>query len=192
MQKLKYILVSVLLLTFTGSSFLGEIPTQSTHPKLEARQLDQRAKILSNYFAIFNSPLQFQSQDFIDAADTYNLDWKLVPAISGVESTFGKASYGYNAWGWGIYGNQALGFTSWKDGIYTVSEGLKKGYIDQGLTNPILMNRAYATSPSWGWKVNFFMNDLEKFAAKNRVGVTKVTNPLTKTAAASALLAFKW
>lgn len=147
-----------------GSTFSGKVSDTPNTPKLESREFDPRAKILSDYFASYNSPLQYQAQDFVDAADKYALDWKLVPAISGVESTFGKAAYDYNAWGWGIYGNQALGFKSWKDGIYTVSEGLRQNYFDRGLTNPYSINRVYAASPSWGWKVNFFINDLDQFA----------------------------
>ena len=122
---------------------------------------DRRAEILQAYLARYNSPLQAHAADFIEAADTYNMDWKLVPAIAGVESTFGKhIPGGYNGWGWGVYGNQALGFKSWRHGIFTVAEGLKKNYIDKGLTTPIAMNRIYASSPTWGTKVNYFLNDI--------------------------------
>lgn len=162
-------LIAFLLLTLTGSSFGTKTTVQPNQPKLESRQFDQRAQVLSDYFASYNSPLQYQAQDFVDAADKYNLDWKLVPAISGVESTFGKSAYGYNAWGWGIYGNEALGFNSWKDGIYAVSEGLRQNYFDRGLSDPYAINRVYAASPSWGWKVNFFLNDLDRFATLHHV-----------------------
>lgn len=137
-----------------------------------AKQADPRVLVLRKYFAKFNSPLADHAQDFIDAADTYGLDWKLVPAISGVESTFGKAiPGGYNGWGWGVYGNQALGFTSWRDGIFTVSKGLKEDYIARGLTNPYSMNSRYAASPTWGSRVDFFMKDLNSFAIANGVNV---------------------
>lgn len=166
MKYIKYILVAIFLLALTGTNFYDQNHNIPPLHKVEAREFDPRAKILSDYFDSYNSPLQYQAQDFVDAADKYSLDWKLVPAISGVESTFGKASYGFNAWGWGVYGDQALNFRSWKDGIYTVTEGLKQNYVDKGLTDPYKMNRAYAASPSWGWKVNFFMKDLENFASR--------------------------
>jgi hypothetical protein len=140
---------------------------------VNAKKLDDRAKILADYLAIRNSPLQYHAQDFIDAADTFKMDWKLVPAIAGVESTFGKHIPGghgpyisYNAWGWGVYGDKSLGFKSWRDGIFTVAGGLKTRYIDRGLTEPLSMNRVYAASPTWGVKVNFFLNDLNKFIEK--------------------------
>lgn len=190
MKYIKYILISVLLLTLTGSNLVGQVPAEPTHSKLESRELDPRAKVLSQYFASHNSPFEYQAQDFIDASDKFGLDWKLVPAIAGVESTFGKAAFGYNAWGWGIYGDNALNFKSWRTGIYTVSKGLKTGYIDRGLTNPYKMNKVYAASPSWGFKVNFFMNDMDRFASQDGMASIKATNPLIKTAAASARLAY--
>lgn len=133
--------------------------------KISARKLDKEAKIISEYLAQFNSPLQYHAQDFVDAAKTYDLDWKLVVSIAGVESTFGKAiPGGFNGWGWGVYGDQALYFNSWKEGIYTVSRGLKEDYVSRGLFDPFAMNKRYAASPFWGGKVSFFMQDLERFA----------------------------
>lgn len=133
--------------------------------QVEAKQLDKEAKILADYFALHNSPLEAHAQDFIDAAKMYNLDWRLVASIAGVESTFGKfIPGGYNGWGWGVYGTQAIYFESWKDGIYTVSKGLRENYMDKGYVEPYSMNRIYAASPTWGSRVTFFMNEIEKFS----------------------------
>lgn len=139
----------------------------STLTEVSYRKLDERAKILSYYLASYNSPLQYHAQDFIDAANEYGLDWKLVVSIAGVESTFGKKiPGGFNGWGWGVYGSQAIYFSSWREGIFTVNKGLKEDYISRGLTDPYSMNRRYAASPTWGRKVAYFMKDLEKFATK--------------------------
>lgn len=132
---------------------------------VEGRELDKRAKVLAAYLASHNSPMQYHAQDFIDAADKYALDWKMLPAIAGVESTFGKfIPGGYNAYGWGVYGTNRIYFASWTDGIFTVAKGLRENYFNRGLTNPYAINRAYAASPHWGRHVTFFMNDLEKYA----------------------------
>lgn len=149
--------------------------TSENHPKtasIETKRIDPRAEILRDYLAQYNSPLQNHAQDFVEVADKNNMDWRLVPSIAGVESTFGKHTPGgdgfytpsYNGWGWGVYGNQALYFESWRDGIETVSFGLKKNYIDKGLDDPYKMNRVYAASPTWGTKVSYFLNDLDEFA----------------------------
>ena len=156
---------------------------------IESKELDGRAKVLADYFAQHNSPLQYHAQDFIDAADTYQVDWKLVPSIAGVESTFGKfIPGGYNAWGWGVYGDQALGFNSWRDGIFTVTGGLKQNYIDKGLTDPYSMNRIYAASPYWGSKVSFFLRQLSNYASAHQLAQASVADFNTKVAADSAQL----
>lgn len=188
MLKVKILFISILLLFLSSSSLEERIPQAPSIQKVEAKQMDERAQILAEYLASYNSPLENQAQNFVDAADQYGVDWKLVPAISGVESTFGKRSYGFNAWGWGIYGYQALGFRTWRDGIYTVTEGLKTNYIDRGLTEPYAMNRAYAASPTWGWRVSYFMDDLEQFAQKKQPS-SKPANNFAKTAVSSAQLA---
>lgn len=132
---------------------------------INSETLDSRAYILKNYFAKYNSPLQDNAQDFVNAADLYEVDWRLVAAISGVESTFGKFTPGgFNCWGWGVYGDQALGFESYKDGIYTVTKGLREGYLDKGLYDPYAMNRIYASSPHWGGKVSYFLADIDKYS----------------------------
>ncbi len=168
-MKTKRIILLSLIFLFLTSPAQGQINLEQKTPSFESRQLDQRAQILSNYFAKYNSPLQYHAQDFIDAADTYDVDWKLVPAIAGVESTFGKfIPGGYNAYGWAIYTSDSrFGFKSWRDGIFTVTGGLKEDYINKGLTDPYAMNRKYAASYSWGRKVDYFMKDLEKFAQKS-------------------------
>ena len=133
--------------------------------EITSKKLDKEAQILQKYLAKCSSPMQDHAQDFIDAAKLYNLDWKMLPAIAGVESTFGKhIPGGYNAYGWGVYGTNVIYFTSWTDGIFTVAKGLREGYLNKGLMEPYAINKVYAASPTWGKNVTYFMNDLEKFA----------------------------
>lgn len=163
--------------------------------EVQARKLDPEAKILADYLASYGSPLQYHAQDFADAAKQHGVDWKLVPAIAGVESTFGKFIPGghdprftsYNAWGWGVYGNQAIYFSSWREAIFTITRGLKENYINRGLTNPYAMNRIYAASPVWGSKVSYFLGDIESFAKDYPTQEQPTfSNELIKTAGSSA------
>lgn len=184
-----FVLAITISLLFIQPNFAEDKNVQMQTSVAEAKELDPRALILKDYLAKYNSPLENQAQDFIDAADFNNIDWKLVPAIAGVESTFGKfIPGGFNGWGWGVYGNQALYFNSWRDGIFIVSKGLKENYINKGLKNPYEMNRAYATSPTWGRKVSYFLKDIEKFSKKYEA----LKIPEQKTAESSAKLAFKF
>src|SRR5260221_11232276 len=55
------------------------------------QQQDHRIEILKKYLEHMESPLALYAQDFVVQADAYNLPWNLVAAISGTESTLGKA-----------------------------------------------------------------------------------------------------
>ncbi|MBI2022614.1 glucosaminidase domain-containing protein [Candidatus Daviesbacteria bacterium] len=194
----KYFFIFLILIIFT-SPFSGVSAKDQFQPeqemKIQIKKLDKRAYILKKYLAQFNSPLEDHAQDFVEAADLYQIDWKLVPAIAGVESTFGKfIPGGYNGWGWGVYGDQALQFKSWRDGIFTVSKGLKENYIDKGLTDPYAINRKYAASPHWGWKVSYFINDIEEFTRKNTLEADLLLSPVfeEKKAISSAKLALEY
>src|SRR3990167_11101427 len=163
-KKITSSILAFLLITSVAYADKAEAANENdTTEQIAARQLSREAQILASYLAKFNSPLQYHAQDFIDAAKTYELDWRLVPAIAGVESTFGKfIPGGYNAWGWGVYGTNAIYFKSWREAIFTISQGLREGYLDKGLTDPYSMNRIYAASKTWGGKVTFFMGDINK------------------------------
>ncbi|OGG11407.1 hypothetical protein A2Z00_00565 [Candidatus Gottesmanbacteria bacterium RBG_13_45_10] len=130
-------------------------------------EIDMRPELLRAFLHAHNSPLEQQAKTFISEADKNNLDWKLVAAIAGVESTFGKhiPSGSYNAWGWGIPTGAQYGiaFASWKDGIASVSEGLKKNYIDKGAQSIEEIGYIYAASPAWPAHVRFFIDKIESF-----------------------------
>jgi hypothetical protein len=50
--------------------------------------------MLRRYFTQKGSPLSPYTDAFLSAADRYGLDWRLLPAISGIETSFGKAGVG--------------------------------------------------------------------------------------------------
>lgn len=129
---------------------------------------DTRVKTLKAYLAAHKSPLTEFASYFISEADRLSLDWRLVASIAGTESTFGKfvPKDSYNAWGWGIFTGKSDGihFTSWADGIRTVSEGLKYRYVDKGATSVEQMGKIYAASPVWASHVRYFMNKIDTFS----------------------------
>ena len=122
---------------------------------------DERVVLLKKYLESKNSPLSVNSKDFINYDDKYDLDWKFVPAITGVESSFGKhiPQNSYNAYGWAIGKYQ---FTSWEESIEVVSRALRTKYIDRGATTVEAIGRIYAPpSTTWSYKVHYFMNQIE-------------------------------
>ncbi len=131
---------------------------------------DNRANILKKFLQSYNSPLADNAQTFIEQADIYELDWRLVASISGVESTFGKQipNNSYNAWGWGIYGDNVIYFSSFDEAIKIISKGLKENYIDKwGAQDVYQIGKFYAASPTWAQRVDYFMGKIEEFRVKN-------------------------
>ncbi len=140
------------------------------NPSLTQVGIDCRVRILASYLKQNDSPLVPFAADFVQMADRYNLDWKLVAAISGVESTFGKEipANSYNAWGWGVYGDNVVRFKSWDDGITTISQGLREKYMDElGGKDIYQIGAMYASSNAWPFHVEYYMNDIENFALRD-------------------------
>lgn len=132
---------------------------------LASRAADTRVATLQKYLASQDSPLTPYAADFVQQADLYNIDWKLLVAISGVESTFGKAVPCTNAWGFGIYGDQTLCFNTYDDAIRTISKALRTQYMNQwGATDVYSIGHLYAASPTWADRVTYFMNQIQAFA----------------------------
>lgn len=132
-----------------------------TSRAFEDESFDFRVYVLRDYLESHNSPLSEYSEEFIEYADKNQLDYRLVPAISGVESTFGKRipKNSYNAYGWA---NGEYAFKSWEDSIEHVSGTLRTKYIDKGAVSIWAISRRYAPpSRTWGFKVKYFMNKID-------------------------------
>lgn len=124
---------------------------------LEEILRNERIENIREYLSKRNSPLAQYANEFVDAANHFNIDYRLVAAISIIESGGGKHNFKpYNAWGWGKYG-----FENWTDGIWSVSEGLSK-YYDKGLDTPSKISKSYCppTASVWASKVNYVMNQI--------------------------------
>lgn len=120
-----------------------------------------RVERLTRFLEKYNSPMVSQAETYIEVADTYGLDWKFLPAISGVESGFGAVLLGgsYNPFGWGggyIY------FDSWEDGIETVGSQLAERF-PEGTRTPEAIGPTYCPPNTAYWiaGVNQFMSELE-------------------------------
>ncbi|MFI5240846.1 MAG: hypothetical protein ACHQUA_00230 [Microgenomates group bacterium] len=160
---LTYIFLTIALFTFGARDAYAEMNTADASASLvvTSKPFDYRVYRLKNYLNSHNSPLAEYSEEFIQYADTYDIDWRMVPAISGVESTFGKRipQNSYNAYGWA---NGEYRFTSWEDSIDHVSMTLKTKYIDKGAPSIAKIARRYAPpSTTWGTKVKFFMKKID-------------------------------
>jgi hypothetical protein len=101
---------------------------QAVHSK-ECRADDPRLAILQRFFHSINSPLEKLASVFISEADDHELDWRLLPGLSFVESTSGRAARGNNVFGWNN-GNRV--FRSVAEGIHVVAESLANSPMYRG------------------------------------------------------------
>lgn len=134
--------------------------------------MDERTLLLRGYLQAKNSPLASYSAQMVMTADKYQFDWRLLPAIAGQESSFGRKipwdkegqKPSYNAWGWGIYWDQVLLFSSWEEGIEKVGAGLRDGYFDKNLTTieEIMHYFTPRSDGSWARGVSSIMEQIEK------------------------------
>lgn len=120
----------------------------------------------------YNSPLLYETDSFIQACVTYNIDCYLLPAISGVESTFGKflLPESFNPFGWG---GGYIVFNSWSDGFNQVAKGLRENYFDKNLTTIQQIAKIYAPpSTTWANKVEYFMKQF--YEAENSIDFSAI------------------
>ena len=160
-----YIFAAILLFVISGKSVYAQelVAGESGTIKTDAQNngFDFRVSNLRNFLSEYNSPLVPYAEDFVAYADEYGIDYRLVPAITGVESTFGKQiPYdSYNAYGWagGDYR-----FNSWPESIGTVSATLKTQYIDKGASSIPQIARRYAPpSTTWSGHVQYFVSKID-------------------------------
>ncbi len=162
-----------LLFISKGESYAAQLAfASSASLKSEVAKLpfDNRVEVLESFLAEYDSPLAPFASDFIKYADRYSLDWRLVASIAGLESTFGKniPYNSYNGWGWGVYGDNVIRFSSWSEGIETISKGLREGYLkDREYSDPYFIGPTYAASPTWAQRVTFFMVKMEEYRLRN-------------------------
>jgi hypothetical protein len=117
----------------------------------------QKVENVKKYLAGRNAPLAEYAEEFVKAADHYGIDYRIIAAISVIESGGGKHTFkAYNAWGWG-----KSPFENWTDGIWSVSAGISR-YYSRGLTRPELIAPYYCppNAVKWAQNVNYVMNQI--------------------------------
>lgn len=84
---------------------LVSLPSIVTHHRVERSpaeeyRMDPRLEALRTFFTEMHCPAIAVSEVFLQVADAYGLDWRLLPSISVIESTGGKAARNNNLFGW--------------------------------------------------------------------------------------------
>ena len=94
-------------------------------------EADSRCLALRNFFLRYESPLEKVAQIFVRVADEHRLDWRLLPAISMVETSGGKHGKSNNVFGWNSGKTQ---FASVEAGILYLGSRFGKSRIYAGRT----------------------------------------------------------
>ena len=126
---------------------------QPAKPKLAEYRPDPRLAPLKAFFAQANCPAAELSGIFLEAADANDLDWRLLPSISFVESTGGKSARGNNLFGWD---SGRAEFSSAAESIHSVAYSLGNSglYRDKDVDGIL---QTYNPSPEYGRKVKGVM-----------------------------------
>jgi hypothetical protein len=96
---------------------------QQYHPSTEVKDTDPRLSQLEKFFGDRDCPLRTAAKDFLVAADQNQLDWRLLPSISFIESSGGKDYRNNNVLGWDSCKEK---FSSVRAGIHYVAAQLGK------------------------------------------------------------------
>lgn len=128
---------------------------------------DARSELVANFLERHNSPLKpydYFGRFFVELADRYGIDFRLVPAIAMQESNLCKVipEDSYNCLGFGVHSRGTLKFDRYEDGFERAARELKANYIDRGLTTPEQIMRKYTPSSngSWAASVNQWMAEM--------------------------------
>jgi len=75
-------------------------PTQSAGTTRPDYRNDARLESLRRFFHQGACPVEAVAEVFLETADAYDLDWRLLPSLSFVESAGGKGARYNNMFGW--------------------------------------------------------------------------------------------
>lgn len=129
----------------------GKNIMEQTNPENDARR-----RALTEFFTRYDSPLLPYVNTIIEVSDREGIHYGLLPAIAMVESGVCKKipKDSHNCWGWGIYGGKVTRFSSYGEAIDTVARGLKRDYINNGMTSPAEIMRSYNPTNHNNWAEN--------------------------------------
>ena len=151
--------------SFSGARIYASLPTEFPTIGGEVGSTDARSEIIRQYLEFYKSPLLPHAEFLVQTADKYSLDFRLLTAIAQQESNLCKIipPDSYNCWGWGIHSEGTLGFTSFEEGIETVSKGLREKYLNKGYTTTeeIMSKYTPQSNGSWARGVNQFLAEME-------------------------------
>ena len=156
---------NLLLSPQSGIRVYASLPTKFPSISEQITSADARSEILKQYMEVHGSPLAPFANLIVQTADRYSLDFRLITAISRQESNICRIipPESYNCWGWGIHSKGSLGFSSYEEGIETVSNGLRIEYLNKGFNTveEIMSKYTPLSNGSWATGVSAYMSEMQ-------------------------------
>ena len=122
---------------------------------------DNRYDRLESFFQSFGCPTPHYVNEYLGAADSYAIDYRLLPAISVLESTCGIYQRLNNRWGWD---SARKGFSSFRAGLQYIARQLSEGrfYKNKSLDEKV---RMYNPNPQYARQVKTLMLKIDDRSA---------------------------
>jgi len=143
-------------------NFVGEKSSPTLMVSVIKTEKDNRAEKLENYLISKGSPMAADAQSLVKIADKYGLDWKFLPAIAGVESTYGQAVPGnsYNPYGWN---NGKANFATWAVASDYVAGQIVTRWGAGDQISAWKIGPSYAACPTWAVRVTSNMKQIADY-----------------------------
>ncbi len=134
---------------------------------------EYRAELIDTYFESKKLPIAGFGKEFVEAADKYEIDWRLLPALAMRESTGGKFACGgklsaeWNPWGWNSC--KGKGFESMEKSIDTLAQHLSgnhertsRYYKDKDTKAILQTYNPPSVVPTYAKEVMHIMSDISQ------------------------------
>ena len=118
---------------------------------------DSRAEKIDGVFNYYKCPMEGLGGKFVEEADKYGIPWWLAASVAFKESSCGKNTptvngvESYNAWGWGVYGDNVHSFDNFARGIETVSKYFSDKFYSLGIEDPCEIMKVYTPPSDGSW-----------------------------------------
>jgi len=151
------VFAGVVSLPVSGAAADSAKPITAEH---RSEPKDSRLAFLRAFFEQFHCPAATLSPIFLEAADMYSLDWRLLPSLSFIETAGGKTASNNNLFGWK---SGRAAFSSAAEGIRAVASSLANSarYRDKDLDGIL---KTYNTNAGYGRKVKDVMRRIYPLA----------------------------
>ncbi len=136
----------------TGLFLLATVPLWAAG-SLEYTATSPGAQEIDGYLARKQSPMAGLGESLSGYSRQYNVNPRLVIAISGAETTFGRhLCADNNAWNWFHHRNCAQSpFENYPQGAERVTRFMRSSYLNRGYTTIELIRYKYCTSGCENW-----------------------------------------